>query len=71
MDAVFIDEGFGSLDQEALNKALETLSSLSEGDRLVGVISHVEALKERIARQLVVRKGLQGRRILQGSPIGT
>lgn len=71
VDAVFIDEGFGSLDQEALNKALETLSSLSEGDRLVGVISHVEALKERIPQQLVVRKGLQGSRILQGSPIGT
>ena len=63
VDAVFIDEGFGSLDQEALNKALETLSSLSEGDRLVGVISHVEALKERIPQQLVVRKGLQGSRI--------
>ncbi len=67
VDAVFIDEGFGSLDHQALEQALETLGTLSVGDRLVGVISHVDALKERISQQLQVSKSVYGSHIHQKS----
>lgn len=56
LDTLFVDEGFGSLDSEALGKAYSTLASLTEGNRLVGIISHVAELKERIDKQIVVRK---------------
>ena len=56
LDTMFVDEGFGSLDEESLRQALEALSSLSSGDRLVGIISHVSELKERIDNQIVVTK---------------
>ena len=60
LDTLFVDEGFGSLDPEALNKAYNTLASLTEGNRLVGIISHVAELKERIDRQIVVSKNPSG-----------
>jgi exonuclease SbcC len=60
LDTLFVDEGFGSLDSEALNKALLTLSSLTEGNRLVGIISHVAELKERIDKQIIVTKSKTG-----------
>ncbi len=60
LDTLFVDEGFGSLDPEALNKAYNTLASLTEGNRLVGIISHVAELKERIDRQIVVSKRPSG-----------
>ena len=60
LDALFLDEGFGSLDEESLEQALRVLAGLTEGDRLVGIISHVSALKERIDRQIVVRKAHTG-----------
>lgn len=56
MDSMFVDEGFGSLDEEALNQAIHALSGLSEGNRMVGIISHVSELKERIDRKIVVTK---------------
>ena len=64
LDTMFVDEGFGSLDDESLEQAMRALASLSEGRRLVGVISHVDALKERIDRKLVVTKAReQGSRV--------
>ena len=56
LDTLFVDEGFGSLDSEALSKAYNTLAGLTEGNRLVGIISHVAELKERIDKQIVVSK---------------
>ena len=60
LDTMFVDEGFGSLDDEALQKAMQALGQLGEGRRLVGIISHVAGLKERIDRQIVVKKDRSG-----------
>lgn len=55
-DSMFIDEGFGSLDSETLEKAVRTLTELSDDDKIIGIISHVDALKSRIDKQIVVTK---------------
>ncbi len=61
MDSLFVDEGFGSLDEGALHQAMNALLQLSQGgNRLVGIISHVTELKERIDRQVVVTKKKTG-----------
>ena len=60
LDTLFVDEGFGSLDPESLNQAYNTLAGLTEGNRLVGIISHVADLKERIDRQIIVTKEKSG-----------
>lgn len=56
LDAMFVDEGFGSLDEDALNQAINALNGLTEGNRLVGIISHVSELKDRIEKKIVVTK---------------
>lgn len=60
LDAIFVDEGFGSLDPESLELALETLVELQSGGRLVGLISHVPELQERIETRIEVRPGRGG-----------
>lgn len=56
LDALFIDEGFGSLDETSLSQAVTTLIKLSRSNRLVGIISHVSELKSRIPKQIVITK---------------
>ena len=63
LDALFIDEGFGSLSGGVLDKALDVLAGLSGGKRLVGVISHVEQLEESIPQKLRVTAGERGSRV--------
>ena len=60
IDTLFIDEGFGALDAESLEQAVQTLVGLAAGNRLVGIISHVSELKERIDRQVVIKKSNSG-----------
>ena len=60
LDTMFVDEGFGSLDEESLSQAIHTLKGLTEGNRLVGIISHVGELKRRIDRQILVTKEREG-----------
>ena len=60
LNTLFVDEGFGSLDPEALNKAYQTLAGLTDGNRLVGIISHVGELKEKIDKQILVQKDKLG-----------
>lgn len=60
LDTMFVDEGFGSLDEESLDQAMKALSGLADGNRLVGIISHVAELKARIDRQIVVKKEQSG-----------
>ena len=59
-DTMFVDEGFGSLDDESLKLAINALRELTEGKRLVGIISHVSELKEKIEKQIVVTKERSG-----------
>ncbi|MCD7867820.1 MAG: AAA family ATPase [Clostridiales bacterium] len=56
LDTMFVDEGFGSLDEEALDQAVRALKSLSQGNRMVGIVSHVSELKDRIDKKIIVRK---------------
>lgn len=60
VEAMFVDEGFGSLDHESLTQAVDTLVQLSDCNRIVGIISHVSELRERIDKKIVIEKGMQG-----------
>ncbi len=60
LDTMFVDEGFGSLDEESLAQAIKALMGISESDRLVGIISHVGELKAKIDKQIVVTKTQSG-----------
>jgi exonuclease SbcC len=66
VDSLFLDEGFGTLDEDALDTALETLSGLHQQGTLIGVISHVPALKDRISVQIQVSRLAGGRSRLSG-----
>jgi len=57
---MFVDEGFGSLDDESLQQAMRALIGLTESNRLVGIISHISELKEKIDKQIVVTKEKSG-----------
>lgn len=67
VDTLFIDEGFGALDAESLDQACDALMSLVEKKRLIGVISHVPELREKIDNQLVVMKSVSGSTIMAGA----
>ena len=60
LDTMFVDEGFGSLDEESLSQAMKALTSLADNNRLVGIISHVGELKQKIDKQIVVTKDKAG-----------
>ena len=60
LDTMFVDEGFGSLDPESLSQAFRALADLSDGNRLVGIISHVADLKEKIDMQVIITKEKAG-----------
>ncbi|MGW4895785.1 AAA family ATPase [Kitasatospora sp. NPDC004240] len=60
LDTLFIDEGFGTLDEQALEEVMDVLDGLRERDRAVGIVSHVADLRSRIPAQLMVRKGRNG-----------
>ena len=62
-DILFIDEGFGTLDAECLDKVIDLLGRLNESGKRVGIISHVEALRERIATQIRVSRVGQSSRV--------
>lgn len=66
IDSLFLDEGFGTLDEGALETALETLSGLQREGKLIGLISHVPALRERIGARIRVESGSAGRSALDG-----
>ena len=60
LDTMFVDEGFGSLDEDSLEQAMQALAGLADGSRLVGIISHVGELRSRIDKQIVVTKDRRG-----------
>ena len=67
VDSLFLDEGFGTLDEENLDTALSTLASIQQEGKLIGIISHIPLLKERINTQINVIPEQGGRSILQGA----
>ena len=68
VDTIFIDEGFGTLDADSLNKAMQIINSLSlEGNKLVGIISHVDELKDQIDQKIEVYKDHAGSKVKQKS----
>lgn len=60
LDMMFIDEGFGSLDEHSRNQAVKVLQQMSNGSKLIGIISHVTELKQEIEDQLIVKKDEEG-----------
>jgi exonuclease SbcC len=60
MEALFVDEGFGTLDEDTLDEVMNVLDGLREGGRIVGIVSHVAELRQRIPAQVHVRKGQHG-----------
>ena len=60
LETMFVDEGFGSLDEDMLHQAVSTLRGLTEGDRLIGIISHVAQLRDEIEQKIIVTKEKSG-----------
>ncbi len=60
IETLFVDEGFGSLDEQALEQVMDALEGLRDGGRVVGLVSHVAEMKQRISTQLQVVKGRNG-----------
>ena len=60
VDTLFIDEGFGTLDSDSLDLAYKALANVTEGNRLVGIISHVAELRNKIDSQIIVKKEKSG-----------
>ena len=67
VDSLFLDEGFGSLDEDSLNTALDALAEVRREGRMIGIISHVQALKERIRAQINVIPRSEGVSIIEGA----
>ena len=63
VDTLFIDEGFGSLDTESREQAINTLSMLTDNNKLIGIISHVTELKERLDKKIIIEKNSNGSEI--------
>lgn len=63
VDTLFIDEGFGSLDVESREQAINTLNMLTDNNKLIGIISHVTELKERIDKKIIIRKTAEGSKV--------
>ena len=63
VDTLLIDEGFGTLDTESREQAINTLMQLTENQKLIGIISHVSELQERIDKKIIVKKGQEGSHI--------
>ena len=63
VDTLFIDEGFGSLDTESRDQAINTLNLLTDNNKLIGIISHVTELKERIDKKIIIEKTSNGSEI--------
>jgi len=66
VDSLFLDEGFGTLDEDALETSLEALSGLHQSGKLIGVISHVSALKDRIGTQINITPISGGKSCIMG-----
>jgi len=72
LDTLFVDEGFGSLDADTLDDVMDTLDSLREGGRVVGVVSHVAEMRDRIPCRLEVTKSRRGSRVRgPGDPLSS
>lgn len=63
VDTLFIDEGFGSLDTESREQAINTLNLLTDNDKIIGIISHVTELKERIDKKIIIEKSSEGSKV--------
>lgn len=63
VDTLFIDEGFGSLDVESREQAINTLNMLTDNNKLIGIISHVTELKERIDKKIIIKKTAEGSKV--------
>ncbi|MDQ6973411.1 MAG: SbcC/MukB-like Walker B domain-containing protein, partial [Mariprofundaceae bacterium] len=67
IDSLFLDEGFGTLDHESLETAIDTLSQLQQDGKIIGIISHVDSIKERIGTQIQVQPISEGKSAISGS----